>query len=164
MNEEEKRARTLSFMEQEQSRFLDTHSALDAAASNINASLTHSAKVREALSSLVQQGITWDELCDAYHTAFNDGQQAKMSFNLSFFTQEPQLPFTKHSVHPRKKPRISSVKSVILLNNPRIDPLSSSIAEMRQVLTPPNLMKPAHKPPAAPSLAPVWPTGKIGRP
>lgn len=85
MNEEEKRARTLSFMEQEQSRFLDTHSALDAAASNINASLTHSAKVREALSSLVQQGITWDELCDAYHTAFNDGQQAKMSFNLSFF-------------------------------------------------------------------------------
>lgn len=85
MTEEEKRALALSFMKQEQSRFRGSHGALDAVSASITASLVHNARVKEALSSLAQQGITWDELRNAYRTAFNDGYQAMVAFKLSFF-------------------------------------------------------------------------------
>lgn len=148
MNEEKKRTLALFFMKQEQSRLLDAHSALDAAAANINTSLTHSTKVREALSLLAQRGITWDELHDAYHTAFNDGHHAMMAFKLSFFTLEWRLPSMRDSTQPRKIPQISSIKYTKLPKNPRIDLQSSNAAEKKQAWTPPYLMKSAHSPPS----------------
>ena len=97
MTEEEKRTLVLSFMKQEQSRFRNSHGALDTVSASITASLAHNAKVKEALSSLVQQGITWNELRDAYHT-LNEGHQAMMTFKLSFFTLERRLPSMRDSV------------------------------------------------------------------
>ncbi len=72
MTEEEKRTLALSFMKQEQSRFRSSHGALDAISASITASLAHNAKVKEAFSSLALQGITWDELRDAYHNALRN--------------------------------------------------------------------------------------------
>lgn len=86
MTEEEKRALALQIMEQETARLRSyTHVLHDENNQRLNASLTRSAHERQVFSSLAQNGITWELLRDAYHTAFDAGHRAMLTFKLSFF-------------------------------------------------------------------------------
>ena len=84
MTEEEKRALALRIMEQESARFR-SNTIFDANAAKLNASLARTARERQVLSSLAQNGITWDQLREAYHSAFKTGHDAMLTFKLSFF-------------------------------------------------------------------------------
>lgn len=84
MTEQEKRALALHIMKQEQQRLRST-AVFDANAAKLNASLQRTAKQRQVFSILAQNGITWDELRDAYHSAFKAGHNAMLTFKLSFF-------------------------------------------------------------------------------
>ena len=85
MTEAEKRALALQIMHQEQQRLKSTRSPLDATTANIESSLRRSARNRELFSTLAQNGITWDQLRDAYHEAFKAGHDAMLTYKLSFF-------------------------------------------------------------------------------
>ena len=86
MTEEEKRALALQIMEQESARLRSRRHALNEDnRQRLNASLARSARERQVLSSLARKGITWDQLREAYHTAFDAGHQAMLTFKLSFF-------------------------------------------------------------------------------
>ena len=63
MTEEEKRQLALSIMAAEQQR---QRSPLSGAQSQLNAALRRSAEHQRVLSSLAQQGITWQQLKMAY--------------------------------------------------------------------------------------------------
>lgn len=84
MTEEEKRALALQIMEEEATR-LRSSTLFDTNAVKLNASLARTAKQRQVLSSLAQNGITWDQLREAYHAAFKFGHDAMLTFKLSFF-------------------------------------------------------------------------------
>lgn len=86
MTEEEKRALALQIMEQEAARLRSrTHAIHEENSQRLNASLQRTAKQRQVLSSLARNGITWDQLRDAYHSAFKAGHDAMLTFKLSFF-------------------------------------------------------------------------------
>lgn len=86
MTEEEKRALALQIMEQEAARFQNhTHALNDQNQQRLNASLQRTAKQRQVFTSLARNGITWDQLREAYHTAFQSGHNAMLTFKLSFF-------------------------------------------------------------------------------
>ena len=94
MTEEEKRALALQIMEQEAIRFRSrSHSLNDQNQQRLNTSLQRTAKQRQVLSSLAQNGITWEELRDAYHTAFQSGHEAMLTFKLSFFYAASAIAF-----------------------------------------------------------------------
>lgn len=84
MTEEEKRALAFQIMEEEATR-LRSSTLFDTNAVKLNASLAQTAKQRQVLSSLAQNGITWDQLREAYHSAFKTGHDAMLTFKLSFF-------------------------------------------------------------------------------
>jgi len=101
MTEAEKRALALQIMKAEQAR-LHSHSPLDAAHADLSASLRHSAKVKDALSSLAQNGITWDQLRQTYHEAFKAGHQAMLTYKLSFFYAGAAIAFhEKYDSEPK---------------------------------------------------------------
>lgn len=86
MTEEEKRALALHIMEQEAARLRSrTHALHEENSQRLNASLQRTAKQRQVLSSLGRNGITWDQLREAYHSAFKAGHDAMLTFKLSFF-------------------------------------------------------------------------------
>lgn len=78
MTEEEKRALALQIMEQERPR---SQSPLDAARERINASLRRSEERCRSYASLAQKGHTWDELQEAYSSAYEQGKR-----DMSLFT------------------------------------------------------------------------------
>ena len=84
MTEAEKRALAFQIMQQEAAR-LSSHSPLDAAHADLASSLRRSEAHKKAYSSLAQNGITWDDLRSAYHTAFKAGHDAMLTYKLSFF-------------------------------------------------------------------------------
>ena len=84
MTETEKRALAFQIMQQEAAR-LSSHSPLDAAHADLASSLRRSEARKKAYSSLAQNGITWDDLRSAYHTAFKAGHDAMLTYKLSFF-------------------------------------------------------------------------------
>ena len=85
MTEAEKRTLALQIMAQEQQRLKSTRSPLDATTANIESSLRRSARNRELFSTLAQNGITWEELREAYQDAFKAGHDAMLTYKLSFF-------------------------------------------------------------------------------
>ena len=111
MTEEEKRALALHIMEQEAARFQShTHALNDQNQQRLNASLQGTAKQRQVFTNLARNGITWNELREAYHTAFKVGHDAMLTFKLSFsMLAQPSLS-TKSSALERSKPPPSSIK------------------------------------------------------
>lgn len=86
MTEEEKRTLALHIMEQESARLRSrTHALNDQNQQRLNDSLQRTAKQRQVFSNLARNGITWNELREAYHTAFKVGHDAMLTFKLSFF-------------------------------------------------------------------------------
>lgn len=84
MNEEEKRRLALSIFEQEQRAFRSI-SVQDHANARLNAAMRRVKRQQEVLTSLAQQGITWDDLKKAYDDAFSKGEKKMLEFRLSFF-------------------------------------------------------------------------------
>lgn len=82
MTEEEKRRAVEAFLAQEQQR-LSSQRVFDTSA--IAASLARAERKQEVKRSLAQQGITWEQLRDAYNEELDRGQREMMSFHLSFF-------------------------------------------------------------------------------
>ena len=82
MTEEAKRALALQIMEQERLR---SQSPLDAARERINVSLRRSEERRQSYASLAQKGHTWDELQEAYSSAYEQGKRDMVAFHLTFF-------------------------------------------------------------------------------
>ena len=82
MTEEEKRQLALSIMAAELQR---QRSPLAGAQSQLNASLRRSAEQQKVLTSLSQQGITWQQLKTAYDKEFERGHSAMLDFHLSYF-------------------------------------------------------------------------------
>ena len=82
MTEEEKRQLVLSIMAAEQQR---QRSPLAGAQSQLNAALRRSAEQQRILTSLAQQGITWQQLKMAYDEEFERGHSAMLDFHLSYF-------------------------------------------------------------------------------
>ena len=84
MTEAEKRALALQIMKAEQAR-LHSHSPLDAAHADLSASLRRSEARRQSYAAMAQQGHTWQELQDAYATAYEQGKRDMITFHLTFF-------------------------------------------------------------------------------
>ena len=82
MTEAEKRQLALQIMKSEQARLA---SPLDATRERINASLRRSEARRQSYASLAQNGHTWQELQDAYATAYEQGKRDMITFHLTFF-------------------------------------------------------------------------------
>ena len=82
MTDEEKRALALQIVEQE---CLRSQSPLDAARERINVSLRRSEERRQSFASLAQKGHTWDELQEAYSSAYEHGKRDMVAFHLTFF-------------------------------------------------------------------------------
>ena len=80
MTEEEKRKALLDFMAAEQRR-----SPLSFNQDRINNIMHRTARQRELYASLAQQGITWQELKQAYDEEYAKGQSEMIRFRLSFF-------------------------------------------------------------------------------
>lgn len=94
MTEEEKRALAHQIMEQESARLRSrAHALNDQNQQRLNDSLQRTAKQRQVLSSLARNGITWDQLREAYHSAFKAGHDAMLTFKLSFFYAEAAIAF-----------------------------------------------------------------------
>lgn len=84
MTEAEKRKLALQIMAQEQAR-LASHNPLDAAHADLSASLKRSEARRKTYDSLAQQGHSWQELQDAYASAYSQGKRDMITFHLTFF-------------------------------------------------------------------------------
>ncbi len=80
MTEEEKRKALLDFMATEQRR-----SPLSFNQDRINNIMHRTARQRELYASLAQQGITWQQLKQAYDEEYAKGQSEMIRFRLSFF-------------------------------------------------------------------------------
>ena len=92
MNEEEKRRLALAIFEQEQ-RTSRTLSVQDHANARLNAAMRHVKRQQEVLTSLAQQGITWNDLKKAYDDAFSQGEKEMLEFRLSFFYSSVAIAF-----------------------------------------------------------------------
>ena len=86
MTEQEKRALALQIMVQE-TAMLRSHTRTfhEENKQQLNASLQRTAKQRQVFSNLAQDGITWNQLREAYHEAFKAGHDEMLTFKLSFF-------------------------------------------------------------------------------
>ena len=94
MTEAEKRALALQIMQQEQARLHSrTQSFNDQNRQQLDASLARSRSLQKALDSLAQNGITLDQLRDAYHEAFKAGHDAMLTYKLSFFYSGAAIAF-----------------------------------------------------------------------
>jgi len=80
MTEEEKRKALLDFMAAEQRR-----SPLSFNQDKINNMMLRTARQRELYASLARQGITWQQLKQAYDEEYAKGQSEMIRFRLSFF-------------------------------------------------------------------------------
>ena len=80
MTEEEKRKALLDFMAAEQRR-----SPLSFNQDRINNIMHRTARQRELYASLARQGITWQQLKQAYDEEYAKGQSEMIRFRLSFF-------------------------------------------------------------------------------
>ena len=86
MTEDEKKRLALEFFAAEQVHFSSrTASVLNAHNSRVQASLAHSARRRAVFDSLAQNGITWEQLRDAYNEEFQKGHDAMLDHHLSYF-------------------------------------------------------------------------------
>ena len=92
MNEEEKRRLALAIFEQEQ-RTSRTLSVQDHANTRLNAAIRRVKRQQEVLTSLAQQGITWNDLKKAYDDAFSQGEKEMLEFRLSFFYSSVAIAF-----------------------------------------------------------------------
>lgn len=92
MNEEEKRRLALAIFEQEQ-RASRSMSVQDHANTRLNAAMRRVKRQQEVLTSLAQQGITWDDLKKAYDDAFSKGEKEMLEFRLSFFYSAVAIAF-----------------------------------------------------------------------
>lgn len=93
MTEEEKRQLALSIMAAEQQR---QRSPLAGAQSQLNAALRRSAEQQRVLTSLAQQGITWQQLKMAYDEEFERGHSAMLVFHLSYFYAGAAIAYHEH--------------------------------------------------------------------
>jgi len=86
MTEQEKRALALQIMVQE-TAMLRSHTRTfhEENKQQLNASLQRTAKQCQVFSDLAQNGITWNQLREAYHEAIKVGHDAMLTFKLSFF-------------------------------------------------------------------------------
>ena len=84
MTEEEKRRAIEAFLAAEQTRS-KISAVLSTAQTNMEAALAHSARRRAVFDRLSQQGITWEQLRDAYNDAFDRGHTAMVDHHLSYF-------------------------------------------------------------------------------
>ena len=84
MTEEEKRRLAMQIMAQEQER-LRSRSPLDAAHAYLSASLRRSETRKKAYVALEQNGITRDDLNNAYSEGFSQGKRDMITFHLTFF-------------------------------------------------------------------------------
>ena len=92
MNEEEKRRLALAIFEQEQ-RASRSMSVQDHANARLNAAMRRAQRQQEVLTSLAQQGITWNDLKKAYDDAFSQGEKDMLEFRLSFFYSAVAIAF-----------------------------------------------------------------------
>ena len=81
MTEEEKKWLALEFFQKENDRlrFRPFHSV------GMDSSLRRMEKRQAVFTSLAQQGITWQDLKNAYDAAFQRGQEEMLYFHLTFF-------------------------------------------------------------------------------
>lgn len=99
MTEEEKRRLALQIMAAEQER-LRTSTFRDYRSAEAAEAHRQIDKKKKALDSLAQNGITWDQLREAYHTAFKAGHDAMLTFKLSFFYAGSAIAFHERFSSP----------------------------------------------------------------
>ena len=99
MTEEEKRALAQQIFAQETAR-LSSHSPLDAAHADLASSLRRSESRKRTYNTLAKNGITWDDLRNAYHTAFKAGHDAMLTYKLSFFYAGSAIAFYERFPSP----------------------------------------------------------------
>ena len=92
MNEDEKRALALAFMEQEQLRLKNSTFA-DHSQLQLDAVARSALRQQQLKASLAQQGITWQQLKDTYDEAYARGEAEMMDFKLSFFFAAAAIAF-----------------------------------------------------------------------
>lgn len=86
MTEAEKRRIALEFFNAEQNRASVPAAALNSIhTAAITSSLETTARKNQIKSSLAQQGITWEELRDAYEESYSHGKRDMLDYQLGFF-------------------------------------------------------------------------------
>ena len=86
MTEAEKRRIALEFFNAEQNRASVPAAALNSIhTAAITSSLETTARKNQIKSSLAQQGITWEQLRDAYSEAFERGKRDMLDYQFGFF-------------------------------------------------------------------------------
>lgn len=84
MTEEEKRQAIQAFLEAERQRPA-AHHVFDAHTAAIEASLRAQERKQEVKRALAQQGITWEQLRDAYNEEYEKGHNAMLDHHLAYF-------------------------------------------------------------------------------
>ena len=84
MTEEEKRLKALAFMADEKERLKSSSFTAYRAAEAARAQERISAN-QALFSSLAQNGISWNDLDNAYNDGFNDGEREMLTYRFSFF-------------------------------------------------------------------------------
>ena len=95
MTEAEKRKKTLSLQAQIQSEMFSssrTASLFTAANNAVDAALHHSLEVERTYNAMSKNGITVDDLIDAY----NRGSQSALDFATSFFFSAYAIALSEH--------------------------------------------------------------------
>lgn len=95
MTEAEKRKKTLSLQAQIQSEMFSssrTASLFTAANNAVDAALNHSLEVERTYNAMSKNGITVDDLIDAY----NRGSQSALDFSTSFFFSAYAIALSEH--------------------------------------------------------------------
>lgn len=121
MTEEEKRRLALEIFSQEQHRLSRSSSVQEHAKSRLDAAMRHINRQQIILSSLAQQGITWNELKAAYDEGYSRGEKEMLAYRLSFFYAAAAIAFhEKYDSGPdrtaefiRQLPEIMNVEDAI---------------------------------------------------
>ena len=85
MKEEEKQRLALELFQQEQARLTNTSAISADIQLRLKAVMQHMNRQQKIKDSLGQNGISWQELKDAYDEAFNLGHTAMLKHHLSYF-------------------------------------------------------------------------------
>ena len=93
MTEEEKRELALSLFAQEQARL---QSPFTISNTRMDATVRQIKKKAAVFASLAQQGISWDDLKNAYDEAFQRGHDAMLDFKLSYFYAGVAIAISEH--------------------------------------------------------------------
>jgi len=94
MTEEEKRQLALAIMEAEKQRLQTTRAPIrEHSQSQLDAVVRNALHQQQLKASLAQQGITWQQLKDAYNEAYTRGETEMMDFKLSFFFAAAAIAF-----------------------------------------------------------------------